>query len=253
MNLGSQQQRAMHNVELLYHDARALCRSHTARPQGTLLTPVWCFPTGLAFSPSHLTMGGRVGDRGCGRCSSCACIYVCTISAADARSAPPLTRGVRAPGRQKKIKEPTTQATNDWSSRTNEYWSSVGHRLWLCLVDPPARPVVCRGRAQFVVRSWAPSPIRKNSLQQHHPVWWLIIEKASLRPVPPAAIRNPANPDIQRTILQQHDRPRRPATVRPANSHGAVGSTGTTRRAPLSLSCGGSAAAAVAARRIKGP
>ena len=72
-------------------------------------------------------------------------------------------------------------------------------------------------------------------------------------PVPPAAIRNPANPDIQRTILQQHDRPRRPATVRPANSHGAVGSTGTTRRAPLSLSCGGSAAAAVAARRIKGP
>ena len=41
---------------------------------------------------------------------------------------------------------------------------------------------VCEGcirsrRAQFVVRSWAPSPIRKNSLQQHHPVWWLIIEK----------------------------------------------------------------------------
>ena len=33
------------------------------------------------------------------------------------------------------------------------------------------------GRAQCVVRSWAPSPIRKNSLQQHHPVWWLIIEK----------------------------------------------------------------------------
>ena len=32
-------------------------------------------------------------------------------------------------------------------------------------------------RAQFVVRSWAPSSIRKNSLQQHHPVWWLIIEK----------------------------------------------------------------------------
>ncbi len=29
----------------------------------------------------------------------------------------------------------------------------------------------------FRVRSWAPSPIRKNSLQQHHPVWWLIIEK----------------------------------------------------------------------------
>ena len=33
------------------------------------------------------------------------CMYVCTISAADARSAPPLTRGVRAPGRQKKRKE----------------------------------------------------------------------------------------------------------------------------------------------------
>ena len=33
------------------------------------------------------------------------------------------------------------------------------------------------GRAQCVVRSWAPSPIRKNSLQQHHPVRWLIIEK----------------------------------------------------------------------------
>ena len=32
-------------------------------------------------------------------------MYVCTISAADARSAPPLTRGVRAPGRQKKRKE----------------------------------------------------------------------------------------------------------------------------------------------------
>ena len=46
--------------------------------------------------------------------------------------------------------------------------------VWL--TRPPC-PVVCRGRAQCVVRSWAPSPIRKNSLQQHHPVWWLIIEK----------------------------------------------------------------------------
>ena len=32
-----------------------------------------------------------------------------------------------------------------------------------------------------MVRSWAPSPIRKNSLQQHHPVWWLIIEKSGRR------------------------------------------------------------------------
>ena len=31
-----------------------------------------------------------------------------------------------------------------------------------------------------MVRSWAPSPIRKNSLQQHHPVRWLIIEKVVL-------------------------------------------------------------------------
>ena len=30
-----------------------------------------------------------------------------------------------------------------------------------------------------MVRSWAPSPIRKNSLQQHHPVRWLIIEKGT--------------------------------------------------------------------------
>ena len=49
---------------------------------------------------------------------------------------------MRAPGRQKKIKEPTTQATNAWSSRTNEYWSSVGHRLWLCLVDVGERAFV---------------------------------------------------------------------------------------------------------------
>ena len=31
-------------------------------------------------------------------------------------------------------------------------------------------------------RSWAPSPIRKNlSLQQHHPVWWLIIENRAAK------------------------------------------------------------------------
>ena len=42
------------------------------------------------------------------------------------------------------------------------------------------------GRAQCVVRSWAPSPIRKNSLQQHHPVRWLIIEKLGISARQPA-------------------------------------------------------------------
>ena len=43
-----------------------------------------------------------------------------------------------------------------------------------------------------MVRSWAPSPIRKNSLQQHHPVWLLIIENglsvlSALNPAPALA------------------------------------------------------------------
>ena len=50
-----------------------------------------CFPTGLAFSPSHPTQGGRVGDRGCGRCSSCAC----TCARSPCARSPQQTRGVR--------------------------------------------------------------------------------------------------------------------------------------------------------------
>ena len=59
------------------------------------------------------------------------CMYVCMISAADARSAPPLTRGVRAPGRQKKRKEKEPKTLSAELARlTPDTWQqSVGRSV----------------------------------------------------------------------------------------------------------------------------
>ena len=82
----------------------------------------------------------------------CMCMYVCTISAADARSAPPLTRGVRAPGRQKKRKEKEPKTLSAELARlTPDTWQqSVGRSVATATAMAVQRASYAVGEGVFV-------------------------------------------------------------------------------------------------------